>query len=123
MLPRGFQCWKRFCPVMNRHRSFGMLDQRVVALPILVRLLMHLHFDLNVFVDRLNHKMLLYQIARTGTSIMRGIIAARAIFDPGDVPDNQIPAVYLLLRQHRPMYQRPRSHQQAISATRTLQAA
>ena len=63
MLPGDFQCRERFCPVMNRHRSIGMLDQCVVALPMLVRLLMHLHFDLNIFVDCLNHGMLLYHIA------------------------------------------------------------
>ena len=44
---------------MNRFSSLGVLDKCVIALPILMRLLAKLHFDLNAFVDGLNHSTLL----------------------------------------------------------------
>jgi hypothetical protein len=39
-----------------------MLYKSVIALPVPVRLLMHLHFDLDAFVDGLNHNALLRRI-------------------------------------------------------------
>jgi hypothetical protein len=61
---------------MDRHRSIRMLDQCVVALPLLARLLLHLHFNLNVFIDSLNHRMLLCRIVGPDTLIVRRVIAA-----------------------------------------------
>jgi len=48
-----------FIPVMDRCGALGVLYQGVVALPIPVRFLMKLHFDLYPLVDRLNHSKLL----------------------------------------------------------------
>src|ERR1700688_4838948 len=40
---------------MKDFGSFGVLYKRVVTLPVVVRLLMHLHFDFDALVDGLNH--------------------------------------------------------------------
>ena len=46
-----------FVAVMNGFGSIRVLYQRVIALPMLVRLLMKLHFDFDTFVDGLNHRI------------------------------------------------------------------
>jgi hypothetical protein len=48
-----------FFPVVNRLGSAWMLYQCVVALPIAFCQLMELHFDLDTFVDSLNHGLTL----------------------------------------------------------------
>ena len=40
---------------MERFGSLRVLDQRVIALPVVVRLLTKLHFDFYAFVYNLNH--------------------------------------------------------------------
>ena len=54
--PGKIHCRELFIPVMNRYGSFRVLYECVIALPIPVRELMKLHFDLYAFVDRLNHR-------------------------------------------------------------------
>jgi len=41
--------------VLDGDTSFGVLDEGVIALPMALRLLVHLHFDLDAFVHGLNH--------------------------------------------------------------------
>jgi hypothetical protein len=55
VFPGQFHSRELFVAVMKGFGSFGVLDKRVVAFPLLVRLLMHLHFDFYAFVDGLNH--------------------------------------------------------------------
>jgi hypothetical protein len=42
---------------MNGFGSIGMSYKRIIALPIVVRLLMKLHLDFDAFVDGLNHAL------------------------------------------------------------------
>jgi len=56
VFPGKIHSGELFIPVMNGYGSFGMLDQRVIALPKPMRLLMQLHFNLDAFVDGLNHE-------------------------------------------------------------------
>jgi hypothetical protein len=59
VFPGKLHARELFIPVMNGHGSFGVLDQRIIASPIaLLDFLMHLHFDLDAFVDGLNHSQL-----------------------------------------------------------------
>ena len=55
MISGKIEYWELLSSVCNRHGLLGVLYQCVIALPIPVRQLMQLHFDLDAFVDGLNH--------------------------------------------------------------------
>jgi hypothetical protein len=64
-------------PMINGDGPFGVLYKRVIALPMPMRLLMHLHFDLDSFVDSLNHCTLLRRIQQP-TCSKRSKVMSRA---------------------------------------------
>jgi hypothetical protein len=61
---------KLLSSVNDGYGSSWVLDEGVVALPILVCLLLQLHFDLDAFIDSLNHgaHLRLQNMGRVGGS-------------------------------------------------------
>ena len=76
MFPGETHCRELLRYVLNRDGSLGMLDQRVIALPIPVRLLMKLHLDLYAFVYRLNHR----RVAEKGRTRSLTVTARKLVF-------------------------------------------
>jgi hypothetical protein len=75
MFPRQIEGRKLLCAVFDGKAPFRVFYQCVIALPMSMRLLMHLHLDLNAFVDVLNHKPLLRQARPAGPFASSGLIA------------------------------------------------
>ena len=123
MLPGKVECGELRGYVLNPHGSLRAPDQCVIAPPLPARLLMHLHFDLDTFVDGLNHGVLPGPMSPTAMGSILRAFTVRALPLRGDAPCMRLPAADPLPQPHRPVHSRRQFRGSAMEATRSQEAA